>query len=101
MEQALKDFEQSNPAFGQFVGGYELANADRETRRNFSFWRKEEMLQAEELRMQVEEGKAEGRAEGEARGRAEVAKNLLSIGLPLDHNTGVSGLTRPQIESLR
>ncbi len=51
------------------------------------------------------EGKAEGRAEGKAEGRAEgmleVAKNLLSMDIPILQIMQATGLTQEQIKGLQ
>ena len=56
----------------------------------------------------LEKGKAEGRAQGRAEGRAEgrdaaiidVAKSLLSIGMPIEQIAQVAGLSIERIKSL-
>ena len=47
------------------------------------------------------EGKAEGRAEGRAEGMLEVAKNLLSLHLPILQIMQATGLTQEQINRLK
>ena len=47
------------------------------------------------------EGRAEGKAEGKAEGRAEVAKNLLSLHLPIQQIMQATGLTQEQIKGLQ
>ena len=47
------------------------------------------------------EGRAEGKAEGRAEGRAEVAKNLLSLHLPIQQIMQATGLTQEQIKGLQ
>ncbi len=55
-----------------------------------------------------EEGLAEGEAKGEARGlerglaegKRETAKNLLSIGIPIDKISVATGLSKSEIQSL-
>ena len=47
------------------------------------------------------EGKAEGRAEGRAEGMLEVAKNLLSLHLPILQIMQATGLTQEQIKGLQ
>ena len=57
----------------------------------------------------IEKGKEEGRAEGKEEGRAEgmsqrsleIARNLLSLGLPVDQITQATGLTEEEIELLK
>jgi predicted transposase/invertase (TIGR01784 family) len=46
-------------------------------------------------------GRTEGKAEGKAEGILEVAKNLLSAGVPIETVLTATGLTRKEIESLR
>ena len=54
----------------------------------------------------MEKGRAEGKEEGRAEGRAEgmplrsldIARNLLSLGLPIDQITQATGLTEEEIE---
>ena len=52
-----------------------------------------------------EEGRAEERAEGRAEGMSqrslEIARNLLSLGLPVDQITQATGLTEEEIELLK
>ena len=46
------------------------------------------------------EGRAEGCAEGRAETLAEVAKNLLSIGTPIESIMKVTGMTEDEIKNL-
>ncbi|MBQ9453124.1 MAG: hypothetical protein IJU65_07530, partial [Desulfovibrio sp.] len=46
-------------------------------------------------------GKAEGRAEGWKDGKAEVAQNLLHLGLPIAQISEATGLSTAEIEALR
>ena len=48
-----------------------------------------------------EEGRAEGRAEGMSQRSLEIARNLLSLGLPVDQITQATGLTEEEIEELK
>ena len=48
-----------------------------------------------------EEGRAEGRAEGMSQRSLEIARNLLSLGLPVDQITQATGLTEKEIELLK
>ena len=52
------------------------------------------------IRMGREEGRAEGRAEGLAEGRIEIAKGMLSDGMPVDKISKYTGLTVEEIMSL-
>ena len=56
------------------------------------------------IRMGREEGRAEGLAEGRAEGRAEerveIAKGMLSDGMPVDNISKYTGLTAEEIMSL-
>ena len=45
-------------------------------------------------------GRVEGRAEGRAETLAEVAKNLLSIGTPIESIMKVTGMTEDEIKNL-
>ena len=47
------------------------------------------------------EGKEEGRAEGMSQRSQEIARNLLSLGLPIDQITQATGLTEEEIELLK
>ena len=49
----------------------------------------------------IAEGKAEGRAEGRAEGMLEVAKNLLSMDIPILQIIQATGLTQEQIKGLQ
>ena len=48
-----------------------------------------------------EEGRAEGRAEGMSQRSLEIARNLLSLGLPVDQIIQATGLTEEEIELLK
>ena len=48
-----------------------------------------------------EEGRAEGRAEGMSQRSLEIARNLLSLGLPVDQITQATGLTEEEIGLLK
>ena len=52
------------------------------------------------IRMGREEGRAEGLAEGIAKGRIEIAKGMLSDGMPVDNISKYTGLTAEEIMSL-
>ena len=56
------------------------------------------------IRMGREEGRAEGRVEGRAEGiakvRIEIAKGMLSDGMPVDKISKYTGLTAEEIMSL-
>ena len=71
MEPELKSFEAADTAFAQFVNSYALANADRETRRQYNRWRLDQGFRKMELKAERFEGKAEGIIEGKAEGKAE------------------------------
>ena len=47
------------------------------------------------------EGKEEGRAEGMSQRSLEIARNLLSLGLPVNQITQATGLTEEEIELLK
>ena len=47
------------------------------------------------------EGKEEGRAEGMSQRSQEIARNLLSLGLPVNQITQATGLTEEEIELLK
>lgn len=46
------------------------------------------------------EGRAEGREQGRAEGKLEIAKNLLTMGIPMDKVVQASGLTEEQISAM-
>ena len=48
-----------------------------------------------------QKGKEEGRAEGMSQRSLEIARNLLSLGLPVDQITQATGLTEEEIELLK
>ena len=52
------------------------------------------------IRMGREEGRAEGLAEGIAKVRIEIAKGMLSDGMPVDKISKYTGLTVEEIVSL-
>ena len=85
---------------------------DAELRAYDKFWDSvsvERTLLDDRYQKGKEEGRAEGMAEGRAEGRAEgmsqrsleIARNLLSLGLPVDQITQATGLTEEEIELLK
>lgn len=67
------------------------------------FWDKlgaERLLFVDSNRRSMEEGREEGRKEGVKEGRADVARNLLSIGMTLEDIAKVTGLEIHDIEQL-
>ena len=62
-------------------------------------WEKEKRRMAREKAWS--EGRTEGRAEGRAEGMLEVAKNLLSMHLPIMQIMQATGLTQEQINRLK
>ena len=62
-------------------------------------WEKEKRRMAREKAWS--EGRAEGRAEGRTEGMLEVAKNLLSMHLPIMQIMQATGLTQEQINRLK
>ena len=89
---------------------------DAELRAYDKFWDSvsvERTLLDDRYQKGKEEGRAEGRAEGMAEGRAEgraegmsqrsleIARNLLSLGLPVDQIIQATGLTEEEIELLK
>ena len=72
------------------------------------FWDKlgaERLLFVDSNRINREEGRAEGRAEGIiegcAKGKAEVARNLLHMGMSVDDVAKACGMTKEEVERLR
>ncbi|MNI63818.1 hypothetical protein D3C73_1192210 [compost metagenome] len=49
----------------------------------------------------LKEGLKEGKIEGIKEAKLETAKNLLTIGLPLDQIVSVTGLSKEEINSLK
>ena len=85
---------------------------DAELRAYDKFWDSvsvERTLIDDSYQKGIEKGKEEGRAEGKEEGRAEgmsqrsleIARNLLSLGLPVDQITQATGLTKEEIELLK
>ena len=101
MEPELKTFQETNPPFSQFVNGYDIANADDETRRQYDRWRLEMGFHQIELNIRKAEGKAEGIAEGKAEEKVGIAIKLLELGDSVDKIALVTGLTIDEIEKLR
>ena len=73
-----------------------IALADQESNR---VTREQNMVMAE--KMGREEGMAEGRAEGRAEERNTIAKNLLSVGYPIEKIIMVTGLTFDEVNNLK
>ena len=77
---------------------------DAELRAYDKFWDSvsvERTLLDDRYQKGKEEGKEEGRAEGMSQRSLEIARNLLSLGLPVDQITQATGLTEEEIELLK
>ena len=77
---------------------------DAELRAYDKFWDSvsvERTLLDDRYQKGKEEGRAEGRAEGMSQRSQEIARNLLSLGLPVDQITQATGLTEEEIELLK
>ena len=107
----------NDPEIGKAVEELEISGfTDAELRAYDKFWDSvsvERTLLDDRYQKGKEEGRAEGkeegRAEGKEEGRAEgmsqrsleIARNLLSLGLPIDQITQATGLTEEEIELLK
>ena len=77
---------------------------DAELRAYDKFWDSvsvERTLLDDRYQKGKEEGRAEGRAEGMSQRSLEIARNLLSLGLPVNQITQATGLTEEEIELLK
>ena len=77
---------------------------DAELRAYDKFWDSvsvERTLLDDRYQKGKEEGRAEGRAEGMSQRSLEIARNLLSLGLPVDQIIQATGLTEEEIELLK
>ena len=78
--------------------------SDAELRAYDKFWDSvsvERTLLDDRYQKGIEKGKEEGRAEGMSQRSLEIARNLLSLGLPVDQITQATGLTKEEIELLK
>ena len=78
--------------------------SDAELRAYDKFWDSvsvERTLIDDSYQKGKEEGKEEGRAEGMSQRSLEIARNLLSLGLPINQITQATGLTEEEIELLK
>ena len=107
----------NDPEIGKAVEELEISGfTDAELRAYDKFWDSvsvERTLLDDRYQKGKEEGRAEGkeegRAEGKEEGRAEgmsqrsleIARNLLSLGLPVDQIIQATGLTEEEIELLK
>lgn len=60
----------------------------------------QDILQKGEARGEIR-GEARGKIEGKIEGKAEVARNLLKLGMPISQIAEVTGLTVEQISQLQ
>jgi predicted transposase/invertase (TIGR01784 family) len=90
--------------FDRIFRGCEIAGFNEEKRIIYEQEMYDEKRRRSEMntaiRMGREEGRAEGRAEGLAEGRVEIAKGMLSDGMPVDKISKYTGLTAEEIMSL-
>ena len=103
----------NDPEIGKAVEELEISGfTDAELWAYDKFWDSvsvERTLIDDSYQKGMEKGKEEGRAEGKEEGRAEgmsqrsleIARNLLSLGLPVDQITQATGLTKEEIELLK
>ena len=68
------------------------------SRRKFQTDLQSDLATAEDIGKQI--GRAEGRAEGKLERNVEIARNMLSDGLPMETVMRYTGLTRNEMESL-
>ena len=103
----------NDPEIGKAVEELEISGfTDAELRAYDKFWDSvsvERTLLDDRYQKGKEEGRAEGKEEGRAEGRAEgmsqrsleIARNLLSLGLPVDQIIQATGLTEEEIGLLK
>ena len=99
----------NDPEIGKAVEELEISGfTDAELRAYDKFWDSvsvERTLLDDRYQKGKEEGRAEGKEEGRAEGMSqrslEIARNLLSLGLPVDQITQATGLTEEEIELLK
>ena len=95
----------NDPEIGKAVEELEISGfSDAELRAYDKFWDSvsvERTLIDDSYQKGKEEGKEEGRAEGMSQRSLEIARNLLSLGLPIDQITQATGLTEEEIELLK
>jgi len=93
-----------NPRLGKAVGILKELSADERTRMLYEDREKARRDIASLLGGARREGIAEGRAEERAEGHARLAnitRNFLALGVPIDTITKATGLTREEIETLQ
>jgi len=105
-------FTDKNPAFVDLIdlATYQNMSEDEQVAYDRSLkrmWDYDNMLRGEREYARAEgevvgeaRGLAKGRAEGRAEGQTDVAKNLKSLGVPIDIIIQASGLTKEQIDAL-
>ena len=101
--------EMSEPVIGKAIAVLDFLSRDPETVRLAELRMKKilderSMLEGarEEARKEgLKEGLKEGKIEGIREAKLETAKNLLTIGLPLDQIVSVTGLSKEEINSLK
>ena len=91
----------NDPEIGKAVEDLEVSGfTDAELRAYDKFW---DSVSVERTLLddRYQKGKEEGRAEGMSQRSLEIARNLLSLGLPVDQITQATGLTEEEIELLK
>ena len=96
-EEEFMSLAQNNPAMEEAWGVIKYLSGD-EQERALAEAEERERLDRASL---YDAGKAEGRAEGWKDGKAEVAQNLLHLGLPIAQIAEATGLSTAEIEALR
>jgi hypothetical protein len=84
MEAALRDYAALNPGFAQFIDRYELASADKETRKMFRKWEHEQALASMERQMVRRQGRVEGLKEGRVKQFKLTLSDRFALGNYLD-----------------
>ncbi|GHU97528.1 hypothetical protein FACS1894208_12890 [Clostridia bacterium] len=96
MTPELRTFEKNDAGFRQYCTQYGRVATNPTVRDEYMRWLNESMRQAGMLLGAREQGEAIGIAKG----KAEVARTLLSMGLPLDQISQATGLSAMEVKKL-
>ena len=100
MEPILKEYEETNQPFAQFISNYGLTNMDYETRRQYRYWKINTYFNNLEQQIEKAESKAEGKIEGIEEKAMEVAQKLFNANFSIEDIAEYTGLSIDAIEKL-
>ena len=93
-----------DPVLHQAIAAWEKSSDDPNVREEYFARRKavlDEMAAVREAELRLREAIQKGKVEGRAEGKAEVAKNLLDLGMEISKVAKATGMTEDEVKVLK